>query len=212
MDQRKHANDNRSRIVHAAARVFAEAGYRGATTRRIAAEAGVNEVTLFRHFGSKDELIREAISFSAEPGVMVGLPRDPVDPVAELTAFSRQQLGHLFRIRSLIRTCMGEGEERPEMLARATERPIRVHGELLTYMRRLRDCGLAARNADVEVAATTLMGALFSDAMGRDYMPAAWSYPIEEAPGRYVRLVLDALGCKLERPVRRHEVEVRRED
>lgn len=187
-------NDSRDRIVRAAARVFSEAGYRGATTRRIAAAAGVNEVTLFRHFGSKDELIREAIAFSGRRDDFTPLPARPEDPAMELTTFSREQLHHLFRVRSLIRTCMGEGNERPEILSRATDRPISVHRELLAYLRRLQSAGFADGDADVEAAATTLMGALFSDAMGRDYMPEAFSYSIEEAPARYVALILKAVG------------------
>ena len=47
-----------NRILAAAARVYAQYGFRGATTRLIANEAGVNEVTLFRTFGSKAELGR----------------------------------------------------------------------------------------------------------------------------------------------------------
>ena len=72
--------DIRWKLLDAAARVYAETGYRGATTRRIAQVAGVNEVTLFRHFGSKDALIREALTH-AEPGVDgARLPDDPIDP------------------------------------------------------------------------------------------------------------------------------------
>ena len=41
--------DVRDKILLAAVTVFAEVGFRGATTRRIAQEAGVNEITLFRH-------------------------------------------------------------------------------------------------------------------------------------------------------------------
>ena len=59
-------SDSRDRIIRAAVDVFAEAGYRGATTRRIAQQAGVNEVTLFRHFGSKEELIEEALTRMGE--------------------------------------------------------------------------------------------------------------------------------------------------
>ena len=62
--------DPRQRIVQAAARVFAETGYRGATTRRIAHAANVNEVTLFRHFRSKEELLREAIAQAVREGEM----------------------------------------------------------------------------------------------------------------------------------------------
>jgi TetR/AcrR family transcriptional regulator len=49
------------RILEAALRIFASEGYTGATTRRIAAEANVAEVTLFRKFHSKENLLREVL-------------------------------------------------------------------------------------------------------------------------------------------------------
>lgn len=51
------AEDTRRRIIAAALRLFGQVGYSQATTRLIAEEAGVNEVTLFRHFGSKKNLL-----------------------------------------------------------------------------------------------------------------------------------------------------------
>jgi AcrR family transcriptional regulator len=48
-------------ILQAALRVIAEAGYAGATTKEIAKAAGVSEVTLFRRFGSKKELLLTAV-------------------------------------------------------------------------------------------------------------------------------------------------------
>ena len=45
--------DAREKILLAATALYAETGFRGATTRQIAELAGVNEVTLFRQFGSK---------------------------------------------------------------------------------------------------------------------------------------------------------------
>src|SRR3712207_8279628 len=54
-------SDSRERILEAAARVYAQYGFRGATTRLIAQEAGVNEVTLFRLFGSKAQLFDELL-------------------------------------------------------------------------------------------------------------------------------------------------------
>jgi AcrR family transcriptional regulator len=58
------------RILDAALKVFGSEGYTGATTRRIAEEANVAEVTLFRKFHSKENLLREVLfknrdSFSA---------------------------------------------------------------------------------------------------------------------------------------------------
>ena len=49
------------RILEAALRIFASEGYTGATTRRIAEEANVAEVTLFRKFQSKENLLREVL-------------------------------------------------------------------------------------------------------------------------------------------------------
>jgi AcrR family transcriptional regulator len=51
-----------SRIVAATLELLGKVGHRGTTTRGIAERAGVNEVTLFRRFGSKESLEREAIS------------------------------------------------------------------------------------------------------------------------------------------------------
>jgi len=199
--------DSRERIIRAAAQVFGEAGYRGATTRRIAQVAGVNEVTLFRHFGSKEELIREAIAHAGRPEEEPTLPAEPADARGELTEFSRKQLEHLFRLRSMIRTCMGEGEEHPEILPRATERPVRVHRALRDYLGRLKAQGRARADADVDAASSMLMGSLFSDAMGRDYMPEAFPYTIEAAPARYVALVLRAVGAEEDGGARGKELE-----
>ena len=51
-----HITDTRTRIMQAASQLFTQKGFSGTTTRAIADEAGVNEVTIFRHFGSKKNL------------------------------------------------------------------------------------------------------------------------------------------------------------
>jgi AcrR family transcriptional regulator len=50
------------KIFQAVMEIIAERGYAGATTRQIAEAAGVSEVTLFRKYGSKAELVKRAIS------------------------------------------------------------------------------------------------------------------------------------------------------
>lgn len=186
----------RDRIIRAAVSVFAESGYRGATTRRIAQVAGVNEVTLFRHFGSKDELLQEAVSWAAMAVPLPSLPAEPVDPEAELTSFSREHLSQLHRARSLIRVCLGEVTERPEFLSHVKPRPVAVRDVLRRYLVRMRERGMANAAVDVDAAATMLVGVLFADAMGRDAIPELYTYSVEEAPARYVRLLLDAIGAR----------------
>jgi AcrR family transcriptional regulator len=109
--------ENRSRILEAAARVYAAHGFRGATTRRIAHEAGVNEVTLFRTFGSKAALLDEALRWRAASGVVAphALPDVPVDPERELSAWAAAHLAELRAERALIRKAMGEMEAHPEI-------------------------------------------------------------------------------------------------
>ncbi len=53
-------------ILNAALDVIAERGYAGATTLQIAAAARISEVTLFRRFGSKKNLLITAVKHEAE--------------------------------------------------------------------------------------------------------------------------------------------------
>jgi TetR/AcrR family transcriptional regulator len=58
---RPSADQTRERIVAAAADLFAERSFDGATTREIAARAGVTQPLLNYHYTSKDSLWREAV-------------------------------------------------------------------------------------------------------------------------------------------------------
>ncbi len=49
------------RLFKATVQLFAERGYEGTTTQEIARQAEVNEATLYRRFGSKPNLIGEAL-------------------------------------------------------------------------------------------------------------------------------------------------------
>jgi AcrR family transcriptional regulator len=55
-----------TRILDAALAVWREEGFRDATTRKVAAHAGIGEVTLFRRFGDKAALFRAALAREAE--------------------------------------------------------------------------------------------------------------------------------------------------
>lgn len=51
----------KDRIIEATVELVNEKGYKGATTKEIAERAGVNEVTLFRHFGNKKGIVEAVI-------------------------------------------------------------------------------------------------------------------------------------------------------
>lgn len=85
----------RARIVKAAARIFAEQGYEGASIRTIVAKADVNQAAINYHFGSKEGLYRAVLSDALQalvepdesPPAPEGLTRE-----AALRAFVRRQL------------------------------------------------------------------------------------------------------------------------
>ncbi len=52
----------KNELLHAALRVFADRGYRGATTAGIAREAGVAQPLVHHHFGSKDGLWQAVVN------------------------------------------------------------------------------------------------------------------------------------------------------
>jgi AcrR family transcriptional regulator len=52
------AEETRARIIVAAKAIYELNGTRGTTTREVADRAGVNEATLFRHFGNKHALLQ----------------------------------------------------------------------------------------------------------------------------------------------------------
>lgn len=55
-----------SQIYLAVIQVVSERGYLGATTKQIANTADVSEMTLFRKYGTKAELVKQAIAFIIE--------------------------------------------------------------------------------------------------------------------------------------------------
>ena len=80
------------RIVKAATELFAERGFRATTTRAIAERADVNEVTLFRRFGTKSGVLRavgETLA-AAQAGHTPAL--DSGDVVADLTTLAQAEI------------------------------------------------------------------------------------------------------------------------
>jgi len=85
----------RMRIIKAAARIFAEHGYEGASIRNIVANADVNQAAINYHFGSKEGLYRAVLSGALQALLETdesspapqALPREDA-----LRAFIRRQL------------------------------------------------------------------------------------------------------------------------
>ena len=184
----------RQQLLDAAAKVYAEVGFRGATTRRIAEVAGVNEVTLFRTFGSKANLIDEVIRSCHRGPEAATLPAEPADPEGELTRWAGDTHRFMLERRGLIRSAVAELHEHPEHSSEVADHPTVSFRELRAYVDRLHATRTIPDVANANAACTMLLGTLFSDALHRDVMPSMFP-PAPDAPRTYVRLFLRALGA-----------------
>lgn len=198
----------RHRILTAAARVYAQYGFRGATTRLIAADAGVNEVTLFRTFGSKAEMLQAMLQAQAISSASPAITGDLSDPEREITSWCAALLEHLRGHAHIIRKTIGEAEERPDAACAACEGSHVAAGSLVQYVERLRGLGLADPEADVHTAVSMFISAMFGDALYRDIMPQAFPQPAADAPARYVHTFLRAVGARLALPHRSRHARV----
>jgi AcrR family transcriptional regulator len=63
------SEERRAAIVQAASSLFAEKGFRGTTTRELAAAVGVTEPVLYEHFRTKSDLYSAIIGEKAKEGI-----------------------------------------------------------------------------------------------------------------------------------------------
>jgi len=99
--------DTHERILETALEIFSKKGFKGATTRELAAEAKVSEVTLYRHFESKEEVFAEiAKRFTIVP-VLENIPAEIfTKPLGEKLKFIAGKFFAVFRERSSIMRIM----------------------------------------------------------------------------------------------------------
>jgi hypothetical protein len=188
--------DIRTRIIEAAAKVYAEVGYRGATTRRIASVAGCNELSLFRHFGSKNALIHEAVTCCGPASTVIPLPDVPVDPWTEVRAWAGLHFQQLRQHQSLIRTTIGELEEHPE-LVRPSDSYCLAYDQLGSYVAKLQADGRVAADVEPMCAAAMLLNTIMMNAIMRDIMPGLIPDEPELQLDQFVRNFLRGIGAPL---------------
>ncbi len=186
----------RDALLDVTARLYAEHGWRGTTTRRIAEAAGVNEVTVFRQFGSKEALLLEAIRCASSDVHTSTLPAAPSHLRAELSRWGLEHHRAISEKRGIIRTCLAEWEERPELAPHACAGGLVAFSEVRTYLNAARAQKLIGADGSIDAAGVMLMNAIFMDAMTRDVMPSHSSHSVEQVIDSFVDLMLRALGAR----------------
>ena len=161
--QRLSADERKAAIVKAAVRLFAEKGFRGTTTRELAAAVGVSEPVLYQHFATKGDLysaIIESICRDEDTQRYAGIytARDAGDDRAFFTHLGEAILAWYEEQPEIIRLLLYSALEGHELKDRFFERQITVLYELLNdYIGRRIEEG-AFRRMDPYLAARVFTG------------------------------------------------------
>ena len=189
--------DTRQRILDAATRVFAREGVSGATTREIARLARVNEVTLFRSFKNKDELLRQVIIRCSERSIHV-FADAPVKTKSDLKrtvqTYAESYVRMVHENEELARTFLGELKRHLKLCRRlfvGSVKPVRQ--KFILYLETARKNRLVRKDLDATTAADALTGMLLSGIIRRPLTESA--YPTK----RYVKTCVEIFLKGIER-------------
>lgn len=187
------------RLVEAAATIFARDGLHAATTREIAREAGVNEVTLFRKFGSKYQLLTAVLEkmyeLKASPQAERFAALPPDTPLRELiTAFVEAEYEVMTRNIALVRTLIGEirkFEEHEVKVLRSIFKARRE--ELIKRLREMQARGRIVEAVEPVIVVDQLGGMIFTHALRCDG-PLKLEYGRERYLKACIDLIVRAIG------------------
>jgi AcrR family transcriptional regulator len=196
------------RLLEAAARIFARDGLSGATTREIARAAGVNEVTLFRHFHTKENLVsavaeRMVGSVSGEQFRPKPLSDESVEWMeslqgvsAILAGFAKVYYGLLSGHLPLIRTFIGEihrHHSQEECVIKSIFHPHRQ--QFMEQLQAAQDQGRIRKDVNLVLAADHLSGMIFTNVLRQGiFLPD--DYTVEEYLAGCVKMVAESIEAR----------------
>lgn len=155
--------ETRERILETAIGLFSTKGYLGSSTREIARQAGVAEVTIFRHFNSKEQLLEEVINhFSFIPAFKGILPKVIEMPYEEaLHEIATLFFDVLIQLKDWVRIVQAELQRSPDKLVKVFHSFLDNLFEVLaSYFRELQGRG-GLRDVDPEMAARVFHGIFY---------------------------------------------------
>lgn len=171
MDDHHHSSsetDTHCRILRAALAELTQGGYKGTSTRTIAERAGVNEVTVFRHFGSKQAMFQAAILHALQD---LHVP-DTLDDYLELSfreglgKFAQDYLLQISRNSDVIMLGLAESYSHPLIIEELQKFWSRVRRSSIQYFEHLHEQG-RMREADYLVLTQMVLTTLHSTPMIR---------------------------------------------
>jgi AcrR family transcriptional regulator len=152
-------------LLRASLKLISEKGYLGSTTREIAQEAGVTELTLFRHFGSKERLFEELLkTYTFLPELKELLPElDGLSGENALVVIATRFLSTLKERKSFIKILHTEVTIYPDKVREVYNHFIdEMRATMAFYLKSLQERGFLRKSISPEMAAKVFLWMLVS--------------------------------------------------
>jgi len=187
--------DRRARILEAALKVFATKGYKGATNKDIAEEAGITPGLIYWYFKSKEDLFFAVLEDRVAPETF------PV-PLAHMHAFPPEQvlpmLAHFALSRldnqdsiNLFKIFVGEAVHSDQIRAMANAQINRLLNSLSGYLAAQMDQGRLRRD-DPLLCAQTFLAGIVASIIRRRFLgdPTTLAYSVDQIVNTVVGVFL----------------------
>ncbi|GAJ98456.1 TetR/AcrR family transcriptional regulator [Geomicrobium sp. JCM 19055] len=150
------------RLLLAAIDLISERGYNGVTTQEIASKAKVSEITLFRHFGNKQNLLETALDRHHYAQEMKKLFDERLvwNLEEDLMMVSKTYHEIMNRNRKLIQISTKDEFQLPGFKERIQQHPLQLLEFLANYLKMMEDKGKVIKT-DYKMAAFTFMMAQY---------------------------------------------------
>ena len=156
-------------VFEAVLQTIAERGYASATTKQMAAAAGVSEVTLFRKYMSKPLLVRLAIAAIAERADFASAVRYTGDVRADLLRVLHAYQGSVAQRGFFFVVLFSELSRHPE-LSDALDVPLKLYAAVGDLLDRYQEEGILHEEHPMHAVAA-LLGPLIYTSMLRSAVP-----------------------------------------
>jgi AcrR family transcriptional regulator len=159
------------KILDAALELFSEKGYRGTTTKAIAQRAGVNEVTLFRHFASKENIFFAVIDRETDIKEQIqAIDFEPTEDLAgDLASIGLTASRNMIARAKLMKLVMMEIDRHPDLWQHVSHAPFEALGIFSRYFKKATAKG-TVRDVDPEFAALVFFSFFFRSLVTHAFM------------------------------------------
>jgi AcrR family transcriptional regulator len=173
-------DQTRKKLIDAAGVVLSKRGIQGATTREIAHVADVNEVTLFRHFKSKEHLISAVIDkgIASEIELMDQHSSWKEDLRRSVLDYARHYYDHLEHKEAFARALIAEARTLPQSTQKVLcDAVLPVRKRLISIFEDAQQACVVRRELNAEQALDVLRNALYAGMLRNTagYLPRSYS-------------------------------------